>query len=120
MSYTRFDYSNLRITQARDARDGVMTAEFEIKNVGSRDGGEIAQLYVKDLKPRLARPDKELKGFRKVFLKAGESKTVSIPLDRTSFAFYDPERRAWAAEKGNFKILVGASSRDIDCRSMRS
>jgi beta-glucosidase len=113
MSYTRFDYSNLRITQARDARDGVMTAEFEIKNVGSRDGGEIAQLYVKDLKPRLARPDKELKGFRKVFLKAGESKTVSIPLDRTSFAFYDPERRAWAAEKGNFKILVGASSRDI-------
>ena len=106
MSYTRFEYSNLRVTQAKDNRDGVMTAEFEIKNAGSRDGGEIAQLYVKDIKPRLARPDKELKGFRKVFLKAGESQTVSIPLDRTSFAFYDPERRAWAGKKGTSRFWL--------------
>jgi beta-glucosidase len=113
LSYTRFEYSNLRITPVKHAKDGVLTAEFEVKNVGTRDGGEITQLYVEDLKPRLVRPVKELKGFRKIFLKAGESQLVSIPLDRSSFAFYDPERHAWAAEKGNFKILVGASSRDI-------
>lgn len=110
LSYTRFEYSGLRLNQVKD---GVMTAEFEVKNVGQRDGGEVAQLYVQDLKPRLARPLKELKGFRKVFLKPGESLKVSIPIDRSAFAFYDPERRAWAAEKGNFKIMIGASSRDI-------
>jgi beta-glucosidase len=54
-----------------------------------------------------------LKGFRKVFLKAGERQTVSVPLERSAFAFYDPERRQWVAEKGDFKILVGSSSRDI-------
>jgi beta-glucosidase len=114
LSYTRFDYSNLRLNQIKD---GVMTAEFEVKNVGSRDGAEVAQLYVQDLKPRLSRPTKELKGFKKVFLKAGESQTVSIPLERSSFAFYDPERKAWAAEKGNFKILIGSSSRDVRLQS---
>jgi beta-glucosidase len=73
----------------------------------------VAQLYVQDLKPRLVRPLKELKGFTKVFLKVGERQAVSIPLDRGSFAFYDPEKQSWVAEKGNFKILVGSSSRDI-------
>lgn len=110
LSYTKFEYSNLRLTETRD---GVMTAEFEVKNVGPRDGAEVAQLYVEPVKPRLSRPQKELKGFRKVFLKTGESQKVSIPLERTAFAFYDPERRAWAAEKGDFKIVIGASSRDI-------
>jgi beta-glucosidase len=56
---------------------------------------------------------KELKGFRKIFLKAGESQNVSIALERSAIAFYDPERRAWAAEKGDYKIVIGASSRDI-------
>jgi len=110
LSYTKFEYSNLRLTQARD---GVVTAEFEVKNVGSRGGNEVAQLYVQHLKPRLSRPTKELKGFRKIFLNVGESKKLSIALDRAAFAFYDPERRAWAAEKGDYKIIIGASSRDI-------
>ncbi|HEY6805590.1 MAG TPA: glycoside hydrolase family 3 C-terminal domain-containing protein [Pyrinomonadaceae bacterium] len=110
LSYTRFDYSNFGLQQDKD---GVMTVQFQVKNVGSRDGAEVAQLYVQDVKPRLPRPVKELKGFRKVFLKAGESQTVSIPLDRSAFAFYDPERKAWAAEKGDYKILIGSSSRDI-------
>lgn len=112
LSYTRFEYSNLRLVK-NDTQDGMLTAEFDVKNVGPRDGAEAAQLYMQDLKPRLPRPIKELKGFRKVFLKAGEMRTVSIPLDRRSFAFYDPEKHGWAAEKGDFKILIGASSRDI-------
>ena len=110
LSYTTFEYSNLRVAEQSD---GVVTAQFTVKNSGARDGAEIAQLYVQPLKPRLERPLQELKGFRKVFLKAGESQTVSIPLERSAFAFYDPERRAWAAEKGDYKIAIGASSRDI-------
>jgi beta-glucosidase len=113
LSYTNFEYSDLKINPARDARDGVVTAEFYLKNVGTRDGAEVAQLYVQDLKPRLVRPLKELKGFTKISLKAGERQAVSISLDRSSFAFYDPVKQSWVAEKGNFKILVGSSSRDI-------
>jgi beta-glucosidase len=111
LSYTKFEYSNLRLTPG--AKDGMLTAEFDVKNSGARDGAEVAQLYVQELKPRLARPVKELKGFGKVFLKAGETKKVSIALDRNAFAFYDPAQKGWASEKGEFKILVGSSSRDI-------
>ena len=113
LSYTRFEYSNLSVSPAKEGKDGMLVATFDVKNVGSREGGEVPQLYVEDLKPRLARPVKELKGFSKVFLKAGEQKSVTIPINRSSFAFYDPARRAWAAEKGDFKILIGSSSRDI-------
>jgi beta-glucosidase len=110
LSYTRFEYSDLRLNEVKD---GVITAQFDMRNVGEHDGAEVAQLYVEELKPRLARPVKELKGFSKVFLKAGEKQTVSIPLNRSAFAFYDPEKKGWAAEKGEFRILIGGSSRDI-------
>jgi beta-glucosidase len=113
LSYTRFEYSNLRLIPGKDARDSVVTAEFDVQNVGTRAGAEVAQLYVQDEKPRLPRPVKELKGFRKILLKAGEKQTVSISLDRGAFAFYDPEQHGWAAEKGQFKILIGSSSRDV-------
>jgi beta-glucosidase len=111
LSYTRFQYSDLRL---KPAGNGVVTAEFTVTNVGARDGAEVAQLYVQEIKPRLQRPLKELKGFSKVILKAGEKKTVTIPLDERSFAFYDPEKKSWIAEAGDFKILVGGSSRDIE------
>jgi len=111
LSYTKFEYSDLRLKPGD--RDGVMTAEFNIKNVGLMDGAEVAQLYVQPVKPRLPRPVKELKGFNKIFLKAGEQKTVSIPLNRNAFSFYDPAQHSWVAEKDEYKILIGASSRDI-------
>ena len=113
LSYTQFEYSNLRLVPAAAAKDLIVTAEFEVQNVGAREGAEVAQLYVEDEKPRLPRPLKELKGFRKILLKPGEKQTVSIPLERSSFAFYDPQQHGWAAEKGNFKILIGSGSRDI-------
>jgi beta-glucosidase len=111
LSYTRFEYSDLKLKPS--TKDGELTAEFVVKNVGARDGAEVAQLYIQDLKPRLPRPVKELKGFRKVFLKAGEQQTVSIPINRSSFAFYDPAQNGWVAEKGEFKILIGSSSHTI-------
>ena len=113
LSYTQFEYSNLRLVPGTEAKNPIVTAEFDVQNVGAREGAEVAQLYVQDEKPRLPRPLKELKGFRKVLLKPGEKQTVSIPLERTSFAFYDPQQHGWAAEKGTFKILIGGGSRDI-------
>ena len=110
LSYTTFEYSNLKLIKGNA---GELTVQFDIKNTGKRDGAEAAQIYVRDLESSLPRPEKELKGFEKVFLKAGEKKTVSIKLNKDAFAFYDPKNSMWTAEKGDFKILVGSSSRLI-------
>jgi beta-glucosidase len=113
LSYTRFEYSNLRLVEGKDAKGPALTVEFDVTNAGAREGAEAAQVYLGDVKASLPRPPKELKGFAKVSLKPGERRRVSIPLDRSAFAFYDPERRAWVAERGDFRVMVGASSRDI-------
>ena len=113
LSYTTFEYSNLQLVPG-DAGDGpLVTARFDLANTGSRAGAEVAELYVHQDNPSPARPLKELKGFTKVFLKPGEKRSVSIPLDQRAFAFYDPSKAGWVSEAGNFEILVGSSSRDI-------
>jgi len=113
LSYTTFEYSNLKIVPGQDTNGPVVTAEFEIANTGQRAGAEVAELYVHQEKPALPRPPKELKGFKKISLKPGEKKTVSIPLDQRAFAYYDPAKTGWVSEAGDFKILVGSSSHDI-------
>jgi beta-glucosidase len=113
LSYTRFEYSNLRLVEGKGAKGPALAVEFDVTNTGGRDGAEVAQVYVRDVKPTLPRPLKELKGFRKVWLKPGERQTISIPLERGAFAFYDPQRRGWVAERGDFRIMVGSSSRDL-------
>jgi beta-glucosidase len=70
-------------------------------------------VYVRDGHSRLARPLQELKGFKKISLKAGEKQKVSIPLQRSAFAYYDPDRKGWVSEAGEFKVSVGSSSRDL-------
>jgi beta-glucosidase len=113
LSYTRFQYSGLKLVEGQKSKDPALTIEFELTNTGAREGAEVAQIYVQDVQSSLPRPLRELKGFRKVFLKAGEKQTLSIALGRSAFAFYDPAKKAWIAEKGDFKIAVGSSSRDI-------
>jgi beta-glucosidase len=113
LSYSKFDYSNLKLVPGADSTGTVVTVQCNITNSGPRDGAEVVELYVHQDKSALARPEKELKGFHKIFLKAGEKKTVSIPLARSAFAYYDPDQTAWVAEQGEYTILVGASSRDI-------
>ena len=105
LSYTEFEYSDLAINGLK--------VSFKVKNVGKVDGAEVCQLYVKDLAPKVFKADKELKGFEKVFLKAGEEKIVEIELDKRSFAFYNTKINGWTAFNGEYAILVGASSRDI-------
>jgi beta-glucosidase len=109
LSYTTFEYSNLKLVPTETG----VTAEFEIKNTGTVAGAEVAQLYVHPETSSVTRPEKELKGFKKVSLKPGETQTVSISLDKKAFSFFDPDKKGWLAEKGGFKILVGGSSRDI-------
>jgi beta-glucosidase len=112
LSYTTFEYSDLRLIRG-DGTNQLVTAEFQVKNTGTRDGAEVAQLYIHQDHPGLPRPEKELKGFKKVFLKAGETRTVSISLNPSAFSFYDPDRKGWVAEKDDFKIMIGSSSQDI-------
>ncbi len=113
LSYTSFEYSDLKLSADRIKDTDTLTVTFKIKNTGSCDGAEIAQLYVSDVESTIYRPVKELKGFKKVFLKVGEEKEVSIELGKRAFAFYNVDAHDWQVESGEFKILVGASSRDI-------
>lgn len=113
LSYTKFEYSDINLSSANIKDTDELTVTFKIKNVGERDGAEVAQVYVADKESTIFRPVKELKGFAKVFLKAGEEKEVSITLGKRAFAFYNVDLQDWQVETGLFDIMVGASSRDI-------
>lgn len=118
LSYTRFDYSHLRVSQSSFALDDVLEVSVDVTNSGQRDGQEIVQLYVHDPICRLPRPPKELKAFAKVALAVGETKTVTMALSARAFSYYDPAYGQWVAEAGAFDILVGRSSVDI-CLTQR-
>ncbi|SFP80537.1 beta-glucosidase [Butyrivibrio proteoclasticus] len=105
LSYTTFEYSDISVTE-----EG---ATFTITNIGSRDGAEVAQLYVGLPNGKVFRPKKELKGFAKVFLKAGESKKVTIAFDDKTFRYFNVKTNKWEIEDGKYVISVGASSADI-------
>jgi beta-glucosidase len=113
LSYTKFRYSGLKLTRDKDPKSVGVTVEFEIANAGVREGSEAVQIYVQPVKPSVERPIKELKDVVKVSLKPGQKQKVSLRLDHSAFAFYDPNRKGWVAEAGRFKILAGSSSRDI-------
>lgn len=117
LSYTSFACSKLKITRGSASGDSVMVS-FEVKNTGKVAGAEVAQVYVSDPKASVPRPEKELKGFFKVFLKPGESKRVEIVLNKRSFAFWDVHTKSWKAEPGEYKILIGRSSREIELSSV--
>ncbi len=113
LSYTTYEYSNL-VVSAKDITDQEGVSVFvDVTNTGSYAGTETVQLYVHDQKSSLARPPKELKGFARVALQPGETKTVNIKLDFRSFAFYHPGYKQWITEDGDFDLLIGASSADI-------
>ncbi len=112
LSYTTFVYSNLRVPEKFRIENG-LTIKVDITNTGNRIGKEIVQVYVRDVRSSLVRPEKELKAFSKIELKPGERKTVEIKLDKEAFWFYNPARTGWVTEPGEFEIIIGASSRDI-------
>jgi beta-glucosidase len=116
LSYTTFEYSGLKVSRPTLKKGGTLEVSVQVKNTGTRAGDEIVQLYLRDLKSSIDRPEKELKGFRRVALQPGQTRAVSFTIDEAALSFFDPGKKAWIAEAGDFEALVGASSRDIRLR----
>jgi beta-glucosidase len=113
LSYTSFEYSGLAPERALFKKGEKLRLEFTVKNTGNREGAEAAQLYIALTSSAILRAPKELRGFEKVFLKPGESKTVTMILDERSFAYYNVPHDSWAVEGGTYSLLVGSGSADI-------
>jgi beta-glucosidase len=113
LSYTSFSYRDISVTPASVPAGQSIEVRLTVQNTGARDGTEVVQLYVRDLKSSLPRPVKELKAWQKVALKAGAEQVVVFTLDPAALSYYDPERHNWIAEPGVFEVQIGASSRDI-------
>lgn len=113
LSYTTFKYGKASINKKNVSVNESITVTIPIKNTGARDGAEVVQLYISDLESSLPRPIKELKGFNKVNLKAGEEKTVTFTILPENLKFFDDKKHEWVAEPGKFEILIGSSSTDI-------
>ena len=112
LSYTNFQYSDITLSAPTMGQDGSVTAMVTVTNTGKYDGAEVVQLYIRDLVGSITRPVKELKGFDKIFLKAGESKTVSFKITPELLRFYDYELN-YVAEPGDFDIMIGGSSQCV-------
>jgi beta-glucosidase len=122
LSYTTFKYGNVAIKPVdRAAGSDTLSAplyqvSFDVTNTGAREGADVAQVYVAETNAKVARPAKELKGFARVDLKPGETKTSTVILDARAFAYYDAAAKQWRADPGEFQILVGRSSQEIVAR----
>ena len=112
LSYTTFQYSDIALSMPTLGKDGSVTAVVTVTNTGKYDGAEVVQLYIRDLVGSITRPVRELKGFEKIFLKAGESKTVSFKITRDLLRFYDYNLN-YIAEPGDFDIMIGGSSQAV-------
>ncbi|HSN95466.1 MAG TPA: glycoside hydrolase family 3 C-terminal domain-containing protein, partial [Anaerolineaceae bacterium] len=113
LSYTQFGYSNARVSATEFTDQAGVDILVDVTNTGNLAGKEVVQVYVRQLNPQLLRPNIELKGFEKLSLEPGETKTATIHLDFRSFAYWHPMYKQWVADSDDFEILVGASSRDV-------
>ena len=113
LSYTTFEYSNAKAAKPSMTAAGTLKVSVDVENTGSVDGAEVVQLYIADPEASIDRPAKELKGFEKVFLKAGQKKTVTFEIDAEDLSYFDAEKHEWVAESGEFQALLGSSSEDL-------
>ena len=113
LSYTTFEYANAKADQPEMTAGQTLKVSVDVTNTGATDGAEVVQLYINDVKSTIDRPVKELKNFEKVYLKAGETKTVTFEIDAEDLSYFDADKHEWVAEPGKFKALIGSSSEDI-------
>lgn len=116
LSYTKFDYSNLKLSSASMKNNETIKVSFQLSNVGKAAGEEVVQLYLKDKFGSVVRPVLELRDFQKIKLNAGESKTIEFTIDKEKLSFYN-NKLEWTAEPGDFEVMIGASSADIKLKS---
>jgi beta-glucosidase len=112
LSYTEFGYGDLKISASEITSADSMRVSIDVTNKGTRDGSEVVQLYIRDLVGSVTRPVKELKGFQKINLKAGETKTVNFTIGTKDLSFYNSDLK-FVAEPGEFQVFVGGNSRDV-------
>lgn len=113
LSYSKFKYNGLDVEKISSDK---VRVKFSIENIGKYDASEVAQIYVRDCNSSVPRPLKELKGYEKVFLKKGETKNISVILDKEAFSFYDVKSKSFVIEPGDFEIMVGGNSVDIQLK----
>jgi len=113
LSYTTFTYSNLRTSSAQQKRDGEITVSVDVRNTGSRAGDEVVQMYVAHLNSKVKRPIEELKGFKRIALQPGETKTIRLPLNASALAYWNSAKGAFEVEPDQVSVRVGSSSADI-------
>ncbi len=113
LSYTTFAFSNLRFGAPQLKKDGKLSVSADVANTGSRDGDEVVQLYLQHIGSHVERPLRELKGFRRIHLAAGQKTTVEFELPADALAWWDAARHAWEVETDTVKVSVGASSADL-------
>ena len=113
LSYTTFKYGNASIDKTSGKESDTFMVSVPVTNTGKRAGSEIVELFISDSKSSIDRPVKELKGFSKIALLPGETKTVTFEINRDALSFFDAEKHAWVCEPGDFEALIGASSADI-------
>ena len=113
LSYTTFEYSNAKAAKPSMTASGTLKVSVDVANTGDYDGAEVVQLYIADPEASIDRPAKELKGFEKVFLKAGEKKTVTFEIDAEDLSYFDADKHEWVAEPGEFQALFARSAGDI-------
>ena len=120
LSYTSFQYSNLKICADMEQFDRAAAwhclVSFDVTNMGKREGAEVAQVYIGDANAKIPRPAKELKAFARVNLRPGETRHVTVSLDRRAFSYYDVDSKQWRADPGEFEVLVGRSSNQIELK----
>jgi beta-glucosidase len=114
LSYTEFQYSNLKLEPLKDE----IKVMCDIMNTGKVTGSEVVQMYIKDLESSTDRPEKELKGFNKILLQPGEKKSITFKITKDDASFFSEEKRSWVFEPGKFEILIGSSSRDIRLKDL--
>ncbi|WP_348272994.1 glycoside hydrolase family 3 C-terminal domain-containing protein [Shewanella aestuarii] len=113
LSYSQFEYSDISLSEDKLENDAIVKVSIKLSNSSKIAGAEVAQLYLRDVKASVPRPLKELKGFKKVWLKPGETQTVTFTLTKRDLAFWDINSNDWFAEKGQFEIMIGSALDDI-------
>jgi beta-glucosidase len=117
LSYTRFQYSNLKVSPKRLSADGTVNVSLDVENTGDRPGDEVVQLYTHNIKSAVIQPAKVLHGFQRLSLQPGETKTVSLTLPAAKLAYYDVGIHDFVVEPGKYQLMAGASSSDIRLQS---